>query len=181
MLGPSSRGATGILRVTASSAFGRKMIAPMLPAFLDQNPDLRVDLDLSDVVVDIVAAGIDVAIRIAPLRENGLVARRLAESSRVLCAAPSYLARHPLPRTREDLAAHDCLLPSGSTYWSFEHAGHTVRQSVSGRLTSSSLEALHEACVHGLGIAQMSRWYVQEDVAAGRLTVLSVTEATPSP
>src|SRR5687767_6059397 len=109
VLRASVAGAEGLLRVTAPVAFGRKRIAPLVPALLRANPGLRIELDMNDAVVDIVAAGVDVAIRIAPLPENGLVARRLARSPRVLCAAPAYVAARPPPCTVADLAQHECL------------------------------------------------------------------------
>jgi len=180
-LGGPSGGALGCLRVTASGPFGRKMISPLLPELLRRNPGLSIDLDLSDRVEDIVAKGWDVAIRIAPLRENGLVASRLADSPRVLCAAPVYLADHPAPTSLSALAAHDCLLHSGSTHWSFERAGRSVQQSVSGPVASSSLEVLRDACLRGLGIGLFSAWYVAEDLSAGRLVPIALDDAVCRP
>lgn len=177
-LGDASGGARGCLRVTASGPFGRKMISPILPDLLRDNPDLSVDLDLSDRVEDIVSKGWDVAIRIAPLRENGLVAKRLAASPRVLCAAPSYIADHPAPSVVSDLAGHDCLVTSGTRHWSFVRAGDSIQQVVAGPIASSSLEVLHDACLRGLGIGQFSTWYIAEDLAAGRLVPIALGDAT---
>jgi DNA-binding transcriptional LysR family regulator len=176
---PPEAGAEGLLRVTATTAFGRTVIAPMLPALLQANPELRVDLDLNDTVVDIVAQGIDLAIRIAPLRDNRLIAHRLGDSRRILCAAPSYLARHCAPHSLADLPSRQCLLASGATHWLFDRAGRTVQQRVSGRVTSTSIEALHEAALGGLGIALLSQWYVEEDLRLGRLVELPLTDAAP--
>lgn len=176
---PSASGVAGLLRVTASEPFGRKVISAMLPGFLATNPDLRVDLQLTDGLVDIVAAGVDVAIRIAPLRDSSLVARRLADSPRRIYASPDYLASTGAPRRLADLAAHQCLLFSGATHWSFVAGERTRRLRVTGRCSSNSIEALHEACLRGLGLALLADWNAADDVAAGRLVPLPLEDAEP--
>ncbi|MDK3020822.1 LysR family transcriptional regulator [Pseudodonghicola flavimaris] len=176
---PVDAAASGLLRITASGAFGRRVITPMLAGFMRDNPEVQVDLQFSDRVVDIVAAGIDLAIRIAPLRDNTLIARRIADSRRILCAAPSYLSRHPAPGRLAELTAHQCLLASGNTSWTFHKDGGSVQQRVAGRLTSSSIETLHQACIDGFGIGLLSHWYVKPDIAAGRLVELPLADATP--
>ncbi|MBS1168307.1 MAG: hypothetical protein H6R00_4332 [Proteobacteria bacterium] len=176
---PSAAGAAGLLRVTASEPFGRKVVSAMLPAFLATNPDLRVDLLLTDALVDIVAAGVDVALRIAPLRDSTLVARRLADSPRRLYASPAYLAASGAPRRIADLADHQCLVLSGATHWTFAVGERMRRLRVAGRCSSNSVEALREACLRGLGLVLLSEWNVAEDVAAGRLVPLSLDDAEP--
>ncbi|SHJ89981.1 DNA-binding transcriptional regulator, LysR family [Roseomonas rosea] len=166
---PDSAGLTGTLRVTASVPFGRKVVAPLVPVLLREHPGLRIDLLLSDSIIDIVAQGLDLAIRIAPLRENALVARRLADNPRGLYAAPAYVAEHGLPEAPADLARHRCLTLTGASHWSFLSGGKTLRQRVSGPFTSSSVEALHQACLGGLGIAMLSAWDVREEVTIGHL------------
>lgn len=176
---PSASGVAGLLRLTASEPFGRKVIGAMLPAFLAANPDLRVDLLLTDDLVDIVAAGIDVAIRIAPLRDSSLVARRLADSSRRLYASPRYLASAGTPRRLADLEKHQCLVLSGTTHWPFAVGDRTRRLRVTGRYSSNSIEALHEACLRGVGVALLAEWNVADDVAAGHLVPLSLDDGEP--
>ena len=166
---PGSAGVTGTLRVTASVPFGRKVVSPLVPSFLQAHPDLQIDLLLSDGIVDIVAQGIDLAIRIAPLRENALVARRLADNPRGLYAAPSYIAEHGVPEVPADLAGHRCLTLTGVSHWSFLSGARTVRQRIAGPFTSSSVEALHQACLGGLGITMLSAWDVRDEVAVGHL------------
>lgn len=166
---PDPAGVTGMLRVTASVPFGRKVVAPLLPGFLRQHPGLQVDLLLSDGIVDIVAQGLDLAIRIAPLRENALVARRLADNPRGLYAASAYLAEHGMPAEPADLARHRCLALTGIGHWTFLSGGKALRQRISGPFTSSSVEALHQACLGGLGLTMLSAWDVRDDVAAGHL------------
>ena len=171
--GPS---AVGLLRVAASVPFGRKVLTPMLVGFLAQHPRLKVELLLSDAVADIVAQGVDVAIRFGDLRDSNLIARRLAANARGLYAAPSYLAMHGTPTMVADLRDHECLAVASGQQWTFERLGKTVRQSISGRFAADSVEALHEASIRGLGIAQLSEWNVREDVAAGRLRLVTLTD-----
>ncbi|WP_370674485.1 LysR family transcriptional regulator [Pleomorphomonas sp. PLEO] len=176
---PSATGAAGLLRVTASVPFGRKVVSAMLPAFLFANPDLSVDLLLTDSVVDIVSAGVDVAIRIAPLRDSTLVARRLADSPRRLYASPGYLAASGTPRRLIQLDEHQCLMLSGATHWTFTVGGRMRRVRVAGRCSSNSIDALHEACLRGLGVALLSEWNVTDDVATGRLVPVPLEDAEP--
>lgn len=168
---------SGILRVSVSASFGRLHLAPLLPRFLAQHPRLSLDVDFSDQVVDLVASGMDLAIRIGALSSSSLVARRLATDRRVLCASPDYLRRRGVPQTPDDLAAHDCLLlrggpaPKGTWRLADGKGGHlSVR--VKGRFEANLGDALREAALAGLGIAQHSTWHVCDDLRAGRLALV---------
>lgn len=176
-LRPQGSSLMGHLRITASAAFSRKVVAPMLSAFMLQHPLLHVDLISTDEQVDIVDKGIDVAIRIAPLRDNRLVARRLANNPRVLFAAPSYLSMYGAPASVTDLLSHSCLVNIGTSHWSFLSGDKNIRQKVSGRFAASSIEAIFEACVGGLGIANLSRWYVDPFLEAGVVNEIVLTDA----
>jgi DNA-binding transcriptional LysR family regulator len=179
---PGEAGLTGMLRVTASAAFGRKVVAPVIADFMRAHPALRVDLLLSDEQVDIVARGIDVAVRIAKLRDNHLVARRLSDNPRRLVAAPAYIDTRATPPGRmADLAGHDCLVPTSVTHWDFTREGKPTRQRVTGNFTANSIEAIHQACLGGLGIANLSSWDVDPDIAAGALREITLTDAMPAP
>jgi len=180
-LRPDGCGLSGHLRITASAAFGRRVIAPLLPAFMQQHPALNVELQTTDEQVDIVAQGMDVAIRIAPLRDNRLVARRLADNPRVLCASAGYLAQHGHPRTLHDLAEHQCLAVTGTSHWTFVQAGKRVRQRVTGRFSASAIDALYEACAGGLGIVNLSRWYVEPALQQGLIEEVILQDAEPEP
>lgn len=180
-LRPGADALSGRLRITASAAFGRSVLAPMLVPFMHAHPGLHVDLLLTDEAVDIVRQGIDVAIRIAPLRDNHLVARALAANPRRLCAAPAYLATHPAPRRLADLAGHCCLAGTNPAQWRFVRQGRLRQQTVSGRLTASSIEALRAAAIGGLGIANLSDWYIADDLAQGRLVTVPLDDAEPEP
>jgi DNA-binding transcriptional LysR family regulator len=179
ILSSGSEGASGLLRVTAPAAFGRKIVAPLIPRLLADNPALRVDLELTDSVVDIVAAGFDVAIRIGQLRDSNLIARRLASNPRVLCAAPAYLHRAGIPQRIEDLAQHECLMLSGATHWPFAVEGRVRPVRVGGRFSCSSVEGLHEACAGGLGLALLSEWDVKDELAGGALVAVPLDAAVP--
>ncbi len=177
-LTPGDAKAAGLLRVTAPAALGREIIVPMLPALLDSNPQLRVELHLTERLVDVVGEGMDVAIRIADLKESNLIARRMGEVRRLVCASPDYLARRGRPRTLADLATHECLTLTGSTHWMFAGLSGTERVKVGGRFSCSAIEGLHAACLQGLGLAMLRRWTVSRDLDAGRLVTLPL-DAVP--
>lgn len=174
---PVGAGVSGTLRITASGPFGRKIVAPMIPAFLADHPEMRIDLMLSDEIVDIVARGIDLAIRIGVLRDSTLIGRRIADNPRGLYASPEYLTRRGTPTLAAELADHECLTLSGTTHWDLEREGRVHRQRVGGRFTASGVEALHEACMRGAGIARLSGWNVSGDLESGRLVELSLRDA----
>lgn len=179
LFSPNKQGATGQLRITAPSGFGRRTIIPLLPALMAENPELKIDFQLSDNVTDIVGLGYDVAIRIAPLRDSRLVAQRLADNPRVLCASPDYLARFGTPQLLADLHQHNCLRLSGVPQWSFMVDDHISSVSVEGRFSGSNVEGVRTLCVAGSGIAQLSAWDVQQELAAGELTEIALRDAQP--
>lgn len=176
-----TRGAYGLLRVSVSVAFGLKFVAPMIPALLADNPDLRVSLDMTDNMPDLVATGTDLAIRIARLRDSSLIARKLADSPRVLVASPTYLAQRGMPERLEDLSQHDCLPLRGATHWTFLADGEERHVRLHARFTSSNIEACHATSVAGGGIALLAWWNVAEDVRDGRLVPIHIGGAEPEP
>lgn len=166
--------ATGTLRVTASASFGRQYLSPLLPAFLARYPNVRINLDLSDLMKDLVSSGYDLAVRIGALEDSNLVARKIATNRRVLCASPDYLARHGTPQAPDDLERHECLVLVGSQgrqdVWRMsDHNGREVAVRVGGRFECNFGEALRDAAVGGLGIALHSTWHVCDDLRSGRL------------
>ena len=165
---------SGTLRMTASASFGRQYLSPVLPEFLARYPKVRISVDLSDVMKDLVSEGFDLAIRIGALEDSTFVARKIAPNRRVLCASPAYLAKHGAPATPADLAAHECLLLAGSQgrqdVWRMtDHNGRETAVRVNGRFESNYGEVLRDACVAGLGIALHSTWHVSLDLREGRL------------
>lgn len=165
----------GRLRVNASVPFGTMFVAPALAAFVERHPHLVVDLSLTDGIVDLVAERADVAIRMGDLPDSSLIARRLGQSRRVVCAAPSYLEKWGIPLVPTDLERHDCLtfnfrraLPS----WPFRQDGRDAEQPVAGRLVVNNGETMKQLALQGAGIARVGLFHVAEDIAAGRLTAL---------
>jgi molybdate transport repressor ModE-like protein len=167
----------GILRVSVPAAFGSQYISPLLPVFLARHPRVRVSIDLSDALQDLVSEGYDLAIRIGQLHESNMIARRLTNNQRVLCASPAYLKRHGTPSTPEQLRKHECLLMVGAKgprdQWVLrapDGTETTIR--VRGRLESNMGEVIRDAALAGLGISLHSIWHVCEDLRAGRLQVV---------
>jgi DNA-binding transcriptional LysR family regulator len=172
-VGEASAQPQGLLRVAASVSFGRLHIVPALAQFLERYPGIRLDLRLSDRIIDMAANGIDVAVRNGPLRDSALVARILAPSRLVVCAAPAYLDAHGRPQRPQDLAAHQCLALEGMNPWRFRDIdGSVISMRVGGRLQSDNGEALRDAAVAGLGIALQSTWAVAEQLKSGALLAL---------
>jgi DNA-binding transcriptional LysR family regulator len=175
-LNQGQRDLTGRLRVSISSSFGRLHVAPLLPKFLDQHPRLALAVHFSDHMVDLVASGLDLALRIGVLDDSSLVARRLAVDRRVLCASPEYLSRRGVPQRPSDLAAHDCLVlrggPGARATWRLSDGGSYVSVRVRGRFESNLGDAVREAALAGLGIAQHSTWHVCDDLRSGRLSLV---------
>jgi DNA-binding transcriptional LysR family regulator len=174
--------ASGHLRLSAPAGFGRKHVAPFLAEFLDANPDVTLNLDLSDRLVDLVNEGIDCAVRIGELADSSLVSVRLGDMRRLVVASPDYLARRGSPRKLEDLAHHECLSLGQQRGWSFRDAGESgsaVTIKVTGRLECNDGAVLHEWAVAGRGLAWRSLWEVGEDVRAGRLVSVLEDNAAP--
>lgn len=171
----------GLLRISASLAFGRQVIAPMVVDFMRTWPEVQVDLKLTDTVIDIVADGIDLAIRIAELRDSDLIARRVADNPRLLVASPTYVAQFGAPMSLSDLQRHECLTNNATAHWSFRSRGESRAMKVGGRFTANSIDAIHEACRGGLGIAYLSRWDVAADLARGALREIVLDDAAPEP
>ncbi|WP_336852746.1 LysR family transcriptional regulator [Pseudescherichia vulneris] len=179
LFSPSTQGAAGLLRITAPSGFGRRNILPLVPELLADNPKLNIDLQLSEDVVDIVGRGIDVAIRIAPLKDSTLIARKITDNPRVICASPAYLNSKDTPLLVEDLTMHHCLRLSSVPQWIFERDGEIIRVSVEGRFTSDNVEGVRELCVQGLGIAQLTHWDVRKEIQEGALVEIALADAEP--
>ncbi len=175
--------ASGHLRITAPAGFGRRHVAPLVPGFVAQHPDVSLSLNLSDRVVDIVNEGVDCAIRVGDLPDSSLVSVRLADNRRLCVAAPAYLQRAGTPATPAELVRHACLALSSDASqtrgWAFVVDGELTHLRPSGRLDCSDGQVLHEWCLGGLGIAWRSTWEVEGDVAAGRLQVLLENFAAP--
>lgn len=163
----------GTLRVHSRMLVGHLIVVPALPAFLATHPELRVDLLLSNGTVDLVDRNVDVDIRIGKLVDSSLVARKLADAERMLCAAPAYLEARPPVTGPGDLAAHNCLtyrINVGQTVWRFIDTDGTMQEVlVAGSLQSDNGLALLNATLAGVGVALMPDWAISEALADGRL------------
>jgi DNA-binding transcriptional LysR family regulator len=173
----------GNLVVTASVMFGNLYIAPLLLAFLRRHPQVRARSFLSDRVVDLVAEGIDVAVRIAHLKDSSLRAAKVGAVRRVLVASPAYLAARGTPQRVSDLREHDTIAFSfdeAPREWVFAGGRRSHRVAIDPRLVANSTETTLRAAAAGRGITRALSYQVASDVRAGRLVVL-LPELEPPP
>ncbi|AWL03238.1 LysR family transcriptional regulator [Massilia oculi] len=174
--------ASGHLTVSAPAGFGRQHVAPLLPSFLAEHRDVTINLNLSDRIIDLVAEGVDVAIRIASLDDSNLVGVKLADNRRVVVASPAYLKRHGRPRQLADLARHNCLPISseGSQRgWTFMDDGKQVTLKVGGNMVCNDGAVLHAWALAGKGLAWRSMWEVGGQIASGELVTVLDDFAAP--
>lgn len=166
----------GLLRVSSSFGFGRNVVAPALSGLVRQHPGLQVRLEVFDRLVDVAGEGFDLDVRVGDEIAPHLIARRLADNHRVLCAAPSYLARRGTPRTPAELPAHDCLVIKERDHpfgvWRLRAGAQEQLVKVTGPLSANNGEMVVQWAVDGCGIALRSRWDVQQHLHAGRLVQL---------
>ncbi|EKJ9782393.1 LysR family transcriptional regulator [Klebsiella aerogenes] len=173
----------GTLRVSAPVSFGASIIAPLTASFLQAWPEVRVELDLTNRMVDLVDEGIDLAIRIGDIQRTDLVAKYLAPYRMVICAAPDYLARHGTPQTPADLAGHQCLshtVWTARNEWRLPGAAEEVRWKRDAVLRCNDGYALRMAAVAGAGLLLQPEVLLAEDLANGRL-VRILQNYTPEP
>ncbi len=175
---------TGTLRITTISAFARIQMIKLMPEFMAQFPELRVELELSEREVDLVGEGVDVAIVLSDgLTDESLVARRLAINKRVICASTGYLAKFGTPQSPADLLKHNCLTHSSIQHfndWEFQTEDGVQSQRVKGNFHTNSASALHEAVKAGIGIARLASYVVQPSLKAGLVKPLLQDHAVDS-
>ncbi len=166
----------GLVRLAVPMTFGVKVLAPLLPDFLAQYPDVAVDMHLSDAMVDLIGEGFDIGVRIASLPDSSLVARRLCAMPRHTVAAPSYLERFGRPTHPMHLAQHRCFAYaylSTPNVWHFTNAaGEEATVRPSGQLRVNNGEAVLPALIAGLGIADLPDFIVGDAIAAGQVEVI---------
>ena len=166
---------SGALRVSCPVSFAQAQLAPRVRGFLDRYPDIRVDLRMSDIFVDLIEEGADVAIRIGALNDSALIARKIGMTRRVTVASPDYLGVAGAPASPADLVSHDCIvftrLATGSR-WHFEGPGGDESVTVSGQLRASNATAVREAVVSGIGLSVLPLWLVADEVGSGALVVV---------
>lgn len=173
---------SGTLKLSAPNALGQYHVVPALIDFMRLYPDIKIDLTLTDAVVDIRLERIDVAIRSGVLSDPGLVAHKLSSNERIVCASPAYLDEHGVPAEPGELAHHLCLkLNFESRFNDWEFRTSTSRAiPIEGSFTCNSLDAIRTLCLAGAGIARLPRYMVNEDVDAGRLIPLLQAFSSPT-
>jgi DNA-binding transcriptional LysR family regulator len=177
--------ASGRLHVSAPSLLGRLRLAPMLPGFLVEQTRVSVDLMLVDRPVRLAEEGIDVALRVGPLQDSGLIVRKLDDIQLVVCAAPDYLRRRGEPATPDDLLEQDCLTfgdVPGVAEWSFQDGAVRRSLRIPTRLCANDFDTLVSAALAGAGLVRVPSWQVSHYLADGRLRiVLEAYQRPPTP
>ena len=171
----------GLLRVSCAQSLGSEVVMAALPAFLARYPDVQVELRLSDNYIDLVAEGVDIALRGGTLKDSALRARRVGTSERICVASTAYLARHGTPASPADLLRHQCLIytllgsGSASGRWPFS----TGDVHVSGRLRLNSLEGIRSAVLRDIGIGYLPSWMLAAELGRGEVKAVLADHATP--
>ncbi len=172
------RAPSGLLRMTAAVTYGERFIVPIVNAFMAQHPQLRVEIDLSNPMLELVQAGFDLAIRLGRLESSTLIASRIAPRAMYLCAAPSYLERYGRPHTLSELAGHNCLIGTNDT-WLFREDGREYPFKPHGNWRCNNGPAVLDAALRGLGLCQLPDYYVLDSLKRGEL--VSLLEANQPP
>ena len=169
----------GLLRIACAESVGVEIVIPALPAFLHRYPNVDVELRLGDAYIDLVAEGVDIAIRGGKLRDSALRARRIGTSDRICVASATYLKQRGVPMQPSDLTQHECiiytLLASGSGSWPFKDGDVHV----SGRVRLNSLDGIRRAALQDLGIAYLPAWMIASELQTGQLEALLTEHAAP--
>ena len=176
----------GLLRVNVGVAFGMHQLAPALPRFLEKYPEIELDITVTDRMIDLVDEGADVAIRNGHLRDSSLVARRICDLHRVICASPLYLKKHGMPKTPQELLQHNCISISGAPQlrrWPFDTRNGIETVDVRGNVSANNAETLLQLAATGVGIIRLADVIVGDGIRAGWLTPLleSVHHREPLP
>jgi LysR family transcriptional regulator, regulator for bpeEF and oprC len=165
----------GRLRVDAPTVLGRYVLGPAIPQFLAKYPELSVDFTVRDHLIDPIAEGVDVVVRMAELRESDLVSRKVGSMRIVLVGSPSYFAKRGRPTKPADLRSHDAIgfMSGGSPLpWRFRSDAGDTSLAVAGRLHTNSADALRAAALAGLGLIHVLEFHVKEDLKSGALEVV---------
>jgi DNA-binding transcriptional LysR family regulator len=163
---------TGRLRISGAVTFARLHIVPRLPKFMALHPALNVEVFLDDTNVDLVEAGIDVALRMGDLQNSSLTARKIGQSARIVVASPRYLEAHGVARTPAELADHEAVIydqRGGGTVWSFTQGTSRTTVTIAGRMMSNAAEAVREGVFAGMGLAVASEWMFAPELASGKV------------
>jgi DNA-binding transcriptional LysR family regulator len=168
----SSGSLTGRLRVTAAATLARLHLLPTLKSFMDQHPNLEIDIVLDEQNVDLMKGGVDVALRMGALDNSTMTARRIAQSSRYVVGTPTYFAAAGTPKKPADLSEHRTIIRSargGGECWSFNQGAKEAAVFVSGKLRVSAAEGIRAAVLSGMGLAVASEWTFSPELAEGKV------------
>ena len=171
----ASQATRGHLRISVGTTYAKQILGPALPRFLARFPEITVELLVSDRQIDLVAEQVDLAIRSGWLGDSTLVARKLHDARRLICASPQYLDKHGSPRVPSDLLRHNCLTLAGFgefNQWPFHTSEGINRLAVSGSLATDNADLLLDAAVAGLGIARLADFVVARARQEGALVPL---------
>jgi DNA-binding transcriptional LysR family regulator len=166
----SSESLSGRLRVSAAATFARLHILPALKSFLDQHPNLKVDIILDDRNINLLEEGVDVALRMGTLEDSAMTARHLSQSPRLVVGTPAYFSSAGVPQTPAELSMHQAIVywqRGGGESWSFSQGGTEATVVVSGRVRVSAAEGMRAAVLGDMGLAIASRWMFAPELAAG--------------
>ena len=178
---------SGKLRIDVPGRIGRLIIAPALPEFLDRHPQLDIELRVTDRTVNLVEESVDCVLRVGPLSDSGLIARKIGDLSLINVASPAYLAQHGTPSAPDDLGAHlavNYAPPSTGRVedWEWVENGEVGMMPIRGRVTVNSAEAYIACCLAGLGLIQIPAYDVKRHIDAGELVeVMPDHRAEPMP
>ncbi len=164
--------AKGRIKVTAPASFSAEFVVPAIMAFLEAFPEIEVQLDLTDRIVNLQEDGYDLAVRMGALPDSSLIAKRLAADRQVIVASPEYLRRLGRPERPEELANHSCLAHGDTWQWGFNRAGEETNIRISGRFRSDNIAALIAAARESHGLARVSEMSVRPDLQSGALVAL---------
>jgi len=163
----------GVLRVSLTVGFGEMVVLPLIARFMDKYPKIKLELELTERIVDMIGENIDIAIRSGLLHDSNLIATQLQENDFILCASPSYLKKHGVPQSPSELLAHTCLC-YGYAGWKEWYLLEDTAQpiSLSNRITINSVNGQKQLIINDSGIALIPRWAVKKDIKQGRLSVI---------
>ncbi|WP_298857826.1 LysR family transcriptional regulator [uncultured Sulfitobacter sp.] len=174
----------GMLKIASSVAFGKSQLIPVLPAFLEENPDVQVSLELTDRVVDLQSEGFDATICFAEQRKiPDVMVRRIMQSRRVLCASPAYLERCRTPQSFEELSEHNCLRIAGNSErnsWNNPEPFNDQVFEAKGSFEGNSTDVVYRAALAGIGIARLPCYLADQKFQSGELVHVLPEYAPPS-
>ncbi|MGI1670641.1 MAG: LysR family transcriptional regulator [Neptuniibacter sp.] len=166
---------TGLLRVTAPVTFGRMHLSPVINEFLEQFPNMEIELILLDRVVDLLEEGIDIALRIGSLPDSTLIAKPVGTLGHIICASPDYIAKAGMPESPTEIINHDCIhltALNSAPEWPFYDRGSVNKIRIAGKFKTNHVEAARDACCDGLGIGQFLSYQVGPHIAQGKLIAI---------